>query len=209
VTNAYKYDLAILVADKNMQSAVQGILSRPKDISIRPITSNVYIHIQRDPGCFLTSHDFLRPMLLDYAHCLVIFDRIGSGQEQKSRSELEEIVENKLSANGWSDRAKAITIDPELEVWIWSDSPEVDRCIGWQLQKLDLRSWLNEKGLWPQDSIKPSDPKKSFEKILREIKKPRSSAIYEKIAKSVSFEGCTDPAFKKFINTMQEWFAVG
>lgn len=204
----YEWDLVVLVADKNMESAIKGILTRPYDLGIYPIKSKIFIQVERDPGCFQRGHDFLRPMVTQYVHGLVIFDRKGSGQEGKSRIELEQIVEKKLSANGWENRATAIVMDPELEIWIWSDSPKVDQCLGWQSQQPDLRSWLRDQGVWPQNAVKPSDPKAVAEKALREVRKPRSSAIYEQLAKHVSFGLCTDPAFEKFRNTLRKWFPL-
>lgn len=199
-------DLVILVADKNMQATANGILSRPKALGIRNIRWQSHVHPERDPGCFLRGHDFLRPMAKRYAHCLLMFDRHGCGQEGKSREELERNVETKLSQSGWQDRGAAIVLDPELEVWVWSDSPEVARCLGWESRQPCLREWLGGKGLWASDTTKPSDPKNATDLALLEVRKPRSSAIYARLAETVSFNRCADPAFSKFKETLRGWF---
>jgi hypothetical protein len=31
-----------------------------------------------------------------------------------------------LFTSGWENRAAAVVLDPELEIWVWSDSPEVE-----------------------------------------------------------------------------------
>jgi hypothetical protein len=63
----------------------------------------------------------------------VLFDYYGCGAEHEmAPEEIEDEVEEKLSRSGWEDRARCVVIDPELEVWVWSDSPEVDRCLGWK-----------------------------------------------------------------------------
>jgi hypothetical protein len=38
------------------------------------------------------------------------------------------------------------------------------------------------------------------------VRKPRSSAIYLELARSVSTDRCTDPAFLKLKRCLREWF---
>ena len=114
-------DLVVLVADKNMDRAVRGLLSRYHELRIRPVESDIYVHPHRDPGCLLGAHDFLRPFWNRYAHALVMLDRDGCGQERLPREALEEQLELRLSQNGWNQRAAAVVLDPELE--IWSETP--------------------------------------------------------------------------------------
>ena len=45
-------DLVCLVADKNLEAAIDGILRRPKAIGIREVQGELVVHPQRDPGCF-------------------------------------------------------------------------------------------------------------------------------------------------------------
>jgi hypothetical protein len=54
--------------------------------------------------------------------------------------------------------------------------------------------------------MKPFDPKLAVEQVLRQAGKPRSSAIYEQLARRVSLQRCTDPAFVKFTTVLQKWF---
>jgi hypothetical protein len=44
-------DLVLLVADKNIEHGLRGLLSRPQALGIRSVTSKTYVHPQRDPGC--------------------------------------------------------------------------------------------------------------------------------------------------------------
>jgi hypothetical protein len=133
-------------------------------------------------------------------------DREGSGQEAKSREQLEEDLETGLSASGWENRAAAIVLDPELEVWIWTDSPHVDHELGWSGQKKRLRSWLRVRSLWRQDALKPDRPKEAMEATLKHVRKPRSSAIYQSLAEKVGLTKCVDPAFLKLRSVLLEWF---
>jgi hypothetical protein len=131
---------------------------------------------------------------------------MGSGQEVQEKEALERTASERLANSGWGDRAAAIILDPELEVWVWSDSPEVDRCLGWKGQPHDLREWLRNQGLWAHGTSKPRDPKRAVELALRKMNRPRSSSIYLQLAKSISLQKCTDPAFSRFKEILMAWF---
>lgn len=199
-------DLVVLVADKNMEAAVTGLLSRKKSLGIRDISNTVYVHPGKDPGCVTKGDTFLRSFAAGYQHALLMFDREGCGREELSRQTLEEDLENRLARNGWANRAVAIVIDPELEMWVWSASPQVDRILGWSNRGNDLRSWLIEKELWRDGFPKPDQPKKAVEKALEFVRTARSSSIYLQLAHKVSLERCLDSAFVKFKTTLKKWF---
>jgi hypothetical protein len=202
-------DLIVLVAGKNDSSAIEGILKNPHKLGIRNIGFEIHVHPEFDPGCLHRSAELLRLYLNSHEHALVIFDREGCGKEEKkSREELEKQVVDSLRKNGWEDRAEAIVIDPELENWIWSDSPHVAAELGWKDQKVVLREWLRQNSFLSEEKeTKPEKPKEAMEAVLRKVKKPRSSAIYFSIANKVSFERCHDPSFRKLKATLQTWFS--
>lgn len=99
-------------------------------------------------------------------------------------------------------------IDPELETWVWSESPHVDAALGWSGRSPDLRSWLTERGWLDSGNPKPRRPKEAVEKALWAIRKARSSAIYAQLARKVTVSGCVDPAFSKLKATLQTWFVA-
>lgn len=111
---AFESDLVVLTADKNMQFTVKGLLGRPKDIGIRPIRADFYIHPERDPGCRLRSDNFLRPFIKLAAFVIVIFDREGCGKHNKeslatfwsrAEEELEEGISGAIGCYIFSIRA--------------------------------------------------------------------------------------------------------
>lgn len=199
-------DLVILVADRNMEYAIKGLLGRAKAFKIRDVTSEIYVHPGHDSGCLLHGCDFVRPFVNQYNHTLIMLDHEGCGQEQKDRTELEENIETQLAASGWNDRAAAIVIDPELENWVWSDSPHVDSVLGWQGKQPDLKTWLNIEGFLNESLCKPKPPKKAMEEVLKKAQKARSSSIFFQLAKKVSIDRCTDPAFIKLKKILTTWF---
>ena len=62
---------------------------------------------------------------------------------------LETEAEQRLSSSGWDDRAVAIVLDPELEIWVWSDSPEVDDVLGWRGRIPRLADGCERKDITP------------------------------------------------------------
>lgn len=205
---AFESDLVVLTADKNMQFTVKALLDRPKDIGIRPIRADFYIHPERDPGCRLRADNFLRPFIKHAAFAIVLFDREGCGKHNKSRIELEIEVSSRLANSGWKDRSSCISIDPELENWIFSDSPELDAAVGWSGKTPPLRTWLVERGFLTPNQVKPSQPKEAMEAALRQARLARSSSIYARLAERVGLGRCTDEAFIKLKSTLQSWFPV-
>ena len=76
--------------------------------------------------------------------------------------ELERELDARLDKADWQGRARAVVIDPETEIWLWSDSPHVAAVLGWGSEKGDLRAWLNERGLLAAGAMKPTRPKEAL-----------------------------------------------
>jgi len=198
-------DVVFLVPDKDTEACVRGLLHRPEALGIQPVTFDLFVHPERDPGCLLRGPDFLRQFLGQYYCALIVMDHEGCGREMEERTFLEAYLEDLLERTGW-DHAAAVVIAPELENWVWSDSPHVERALGWERGPAPLRSWLQEKSLLEAGAAKPARPKEAVELALWTVRKPRSSAIYLELARSVSTDRCTDPAFLKLKRCLREWF---
>lgn len=199
-------DLIILVADKNMEQGIRAVVERHQSLGIRRITYDLYPHPHHDSGCYLKSHDFLRPFQNQNEKALVVFDREGCGRDDREGNVLADEVQKRLSRSGWGDRCAVIVIDPELEAWVWSDSPQVEEVLGWRGRSPALRVWLEEKGYKSPDEPKPSRPKEALEEALRVVGKPRSSAIYRQLGEQVGLARCTDPAFVMLKGVLRTWF---
>lgn len=197
-------DLVLLAADKTIETGVSKLIARPQALGCRPLSVRSFVHVARDPGCYRRAPEFLSGLVGQYQHSIVIFDREGSGAS-KTRTEIEVEVENRLHASGWTDRAGCIVVDPEIENWVWTDSPHVASCLKWE-QTFDLRQWLAAQGFWPEGQAKPTRPKEAVQAVLRVTGQPRSSALYGELAERVSLAKCTDQAFLKFRDLMRRWF---
>ncbi len=200
-------DLLILVADLDTENVLLGFLPRLERVcGTRPFTFDIQRHINRDPGCANESADFLRSFSGQYRHAMVVFDQEGSGQERRSRTDLEAAVERSLEANGWAAGTVAVVaIDPEIENWMWVNSPHISAALKWKRPE-GLYNWLAENAWLKPEAAKPERPKEAMETVLRVSRTPRSSSIYREIADRVSFGGCIDPAFVKMLATLERWF---
>ncbi|HUY90366.1 MAG TPA: hypothetical protein VMV10_16640 [Pirellulales bacterium] len=201
-----KRDLLVLTADGQMQAAVAGILSRHRALRLRPFTFDIHRHPDHDSGCLVDGIEFVKPFTATHRHALIVFDREGCGRETRSALELEQSMEVKLAAVGWTDRARVLALDPELEIWVWSDSPHVDAAIGGP-PKPALRDWLREAGFLRAGQVKPDRPKEALDAALRRARKARSAELFRVLAEKVSFARCTDRAFLKLKTLLQDWFS--
>jgi hypothetical protein len=199
-------DLLILVADKDMEQTVVGICARSQALGVRTFSYRVLVHPGRDPGCVRDGVAFLRSFQQQYAFAMLLFDRIGSGREMQTRQQLEQDIERSLAESGWGERAAVVVLDPELEAWVWSDSPHVERVLGWQGHEPPLRQWLETQDYVMAAKPKPRHPKEAMEAALRSTRTPRSSSLYRQLAERVSLARCTDDAFIKFRSMLQVWF---
>jgi hypothetical protein len=198
-------DLIVLVADKNTDYGLRGLLGRPRALGIRPIDAQILVHPRRDPGCRREAHDFLRPFATGYRHALVMFDREGSGSDA-SRQTLEEEVSARVRGSGWNTRADVVVLDPELEVWVFTPSPHVEHCLEWPKNRGRVRAWLERQGRWAHGQPKPTTPRDALERVLLEIGRPRSSTLYQCLGAHVSLRRCVDGAFQKLVDTLRGWF---
>lgn len=200
-------DLFVLVADTNMEFTLRGALSRPQALEIRQITFQIKAHVNRDPGVRKTGVDMVRGQHQQFRHALLMLDFEGSGTTAENGIELEKELNQQLS-DDWGTAAKAIVIEPELDVWIWGSDNALHQTLGRISEQQTIRIWLKEQDYDFTEQNKPTRPKEALEDVLRQLRRPRSSSIYEDLAKAISMRSCTDPAFIRLRHQLQEWFPV-
>jgi len=199
-------DLVVLVADRNIEHALRGLLGRSGALGIHEIDYDLFVHPRRDPGCLKESQDFLRPLHSEYRYAMVVFDHDGCGQENENPAALSERTKHGLEKNGWPGRGEVVILVPELEVWVWRSSPHVAEVLGWANRQPPLREWLEAHEHWPPHSPKPTHPKEAMQAALREARVPRSSAIYQTLAEVADLGGHSEPAFLRLTETLRRWF---
>lgn len=187
-----------------MRSSLQEILARHESLGARRFSYDVFNHPEHDPGVLLRGHLLLHPLRNDYAHALVVFDRDGCGSARSS-AELSATVQGNLDGAGWAGRSAVTVLDPELEVWVWADSPHVAKALGWKRTDT-LMQWLKAGGHLCEGAAKPTNPKGAMEAALQKVHLPMSTSIYRRIARTVGLARCTDPSFLGFLATIRGWF---
>jgi hypothetical protein len=169
---------------------------------------DVIVHPQRDPGVRLRSRGLLAPFRSTHSYALAVFDHEGCGAAPVlTPDEVQEEVERSCAVD-WRDRLRAIAIRPELESWVWSDSPKVDEVLGWSGAQPDLRQWLINAGYVNARNEKPVRPKEAFDAALRVVKQPRSATIFKKLGQSVSLNRCQDISFARLKESLRIWFPM-
>lgn len=208
-------DLFVVVADLDAENAVKTLLcERQKALGVEIRFNPDHIphgdllrYSGRDAGCRTMAVELLRPQRECYRHALLLFDRHGCGADNRPREGIERELEVQLEKNGWENgRAAVIVIDPELEIWVWSESPHVAGALGWGNDHSGLKSFLFERGLWRAGQAKPHRPKEAMREACRRKRVALESPIFADLASNVGLRGCTDSAFKKFRNCLRRWF---
>jgi hypothetical protein len=205
---ALKRDLCILVPGRNEEFALRGALGRPRALGIRAIDFGFKSHPGRDGGVRTDGPALLSSQRLIYDHALMLLDHEGSGASAGITAiELERQLDAQL-ASAWGKCAKAIVVAPELDVWLWGAENALKQALDWS-EGSGIRDWLKGEGFEFTEQGKPVRPKEAFESVARELRVPRSSALYEAVTSKISLARCSDPAFARLRKALQTWFGSG
>ena len=187
-----------------MQFTLKGAIGRPESMEIRPIEVDFLVHPGRDGGARKSGPELLRLQRQRCEHAILVLDFEGSGANQSESTALEKELDRQLSV-AWGNSAKAIVIDPELDVWLWGGDNAIHEAISW-IGPQGVRQWLREQGFLFDDNNKPTRPKEALQAALRARRLPRSSAVYQEIAEKISLRRCNDRSFIRLRETLSEWF---
>lgn len=199
-------DLVLLVPGNQESATFSTLFTKRRDsLGIREILFEISVNPLRDPGCFLRGPEILSVYRGKATNALIVLDWKGSGQEAKSALDIERELRERLGRLGWAG-GEALVIDPELESWVFSDSPHVGAILGWQDMSVTMKAWLESNGHWIQGAAKPRDPQLAMETVLARSRIPRSSSIFQELAEKVSLNRCSDPSFHRFCKLVRGWF---
>ncbi len=199
-------DLVLLVADKNAQFALSGALRRPEALGIRRIDFIFRVHPGRDGGARRSGPEMLNLESKRFQHAILLFDLEGSGAELSDALSLEQRLDSRLAAS-WDGRAKAIVIEPEVDIWLWGSDNAMQQVLRWT-DGTPIRAWLMERGFEFTVEGKPKRPKEAFEEVVRKCRLPRSSSLYSEITEKLSLQRCTDSAYQRLSAKLREWFSI-
>lgn len=205
-------DCVFLVADSNMAHLIKGLLTRDqfhRSLQCGPFsfdpTNDLVVADEKDPGIYTRAHETLRSYESDWRHAMILLDEEWEGSPGSVA--IKQKIEKNLIRTGWQRvRFEVIVIEPELENWVWIDSPHVSNAFGFRSFQ-QLRAYVTQEGFWLHGANKPARPKEAVESALKASRLTRSSSRYLKIGAEVSVRKCTDPAFHQFRSTLDEWFS--
>lgn len=199
-------DLLILAADADIEATMRGLLTqRQAALGIRSIKFTIMRHPNWDPGCRRQAVSTARGYVNDHNYALVLFDKVGCGDEGAKRRCIQDAVEGDLRRNGWENRSKVIVIEPELETWVWSTSANVSKALGWNEGTRALRDWLHQQHLWPDGEAKPPDPKLALKRAMRVKNRHPTATTFLALSRKVGLRACEDSAFREMRETLQGW----
>ena len=202
----FRADLKVVVADGNMQATFAGLLTRHQSLGIRALQldpQSPLVHPRHDPGCWKDGPELLAIKHQHYCHGLLALNWEGCNSKRPAEDTRQDLQErlDRLTSPGWGS---VVVLQPELEIWVFSDSPEVDRALGWEPET--LTPWLVQQGLLEPGQAKPARPKEAVEHAMNQKRQPRSSSVYRQLSRSVGLSRCTAPAFTELKGTLQQWF---
>ena len=199
-------DLIVLTADTQQKNTIQTLLKeRRQSLGLRQITFDIFRHHNSDPGVYREAGAFLRPFSRQYHYALVLLDVAWSGSPNDATA-IQQKVQADLDRCGWRNQSAVIVLNPELEIWIWVDSPHVpaELSMTWE----QIREVAEREGYWTPNAAKPSQPKELLEDVLYRTRKRRSSALFMNLARRVSLATCQDAAFVRLRETLRSWFPI-
>jgi hypothetical protein len=198
-------DLVVLVSDKNTEYVVRGALRREQSLGIRAIDFEVIVDPGRDGGVRRHGAQILQVERHAFEHAVLMFDYEGSGAAV-GPADLEATLDATLSA-AWGDHAKAIVVEPEIDIWMWGAETHIKEVVGWRSPQ-GIRDWLRSRDFRFNPQGKPERPKEAMDAVFRHAELARSSARYGALAGRLSLTRCQDPAFLRLRDALAGWFKL-
>ncbi len=196
-------DLVVLVPDKNTEYIVRGALGRAESLGIRQVDSRIIVETGRDGGVRTRGSQLLNTQRSRYSHAVMLMDFEGAGSHLTA-PELEIQLNDALNSV-WGTRARAIVVEPEVDVWMWGAESHLRETLDWSFDE-GIRDWLRGQDFAFDANGKPLRPKEALDKAFRRAQVPRSSARYGEMAERISLTRCTDPAFLRLRQSLVSWF---
>lgn len=201
-------------ADGQMGEALGGFLEREaidRIIGCRPFEFDSRRDIkvakgQNDCGLHTRADELLRPFAGEYRHAVVIVDEEWEGSP--GAAQIRDRLNAHLGRAGWAPpEGMSLVVRPEVDAWLWSDSPHSAQAMGWESWE-QLRLALVSKGWLDEGATKPARPKEAADWAVRNGARRvrRSAALYRKVASRVGVGRCEDPAVVELLDALRRWF---
>ena len=193
-----KKDLIVLVADKDMEYALKGLLARPAALGIRSVNADILVHPQHDAACAQRGVPFLAGFSDQYEYGLLMFDHEGSGKEDIPALDLQKQINEEFLRSTWGTRARAIVLSPELESWVWSDSPTLTTWQGGKIEILRFVAGWPIRAGYKRTRPNPGSPKRRSGQLCVRHKRPKARPCMSRLRTRFP---CMDAATRRFMNS--------
>lgn len=158
-----------------------------------------------DGGVHKRGHQLVKGYQRTHSRVLVMLDQQFGGEMPAAQIRTEILQD--LHDSGWDPAyCEAVVIDPELEVWLWQDNPNVEQAL--KFPNGSLRQHLESTNDWPNGQLKPDKPKEVMQGLMKMYRAGTPMVVYRKIARSVGLRGCQDGSFGHFRMALQTWFPL-
>jgi hypothetical protein len=200
--------LVVLAADVSMESLLRIVLSERRESLAQlgisgPVTVTLR-HPGKDSGVLTRPHDLLRRYIGSDRRAVAVFDYEGCDRSDPAQS-LEAEVEEILSCNGWRDRACALCVEPEFDLWTWARRPALAEVL--RVEPATLARVLEaESLLLDARTGRPVRPKEALQAVVSAAGRRFSSSIHADIARRASLLHCQDRAFQKLLSFLRDHF---
>lgn len=202
--------LLVIVADKDIREAFKGLFARPdwpRSLGCRRFDVGEGDLVEpagrKDSGLFKEGEALARGFAATHEHLFVVLDAAWKGSP--GAHAIEEDLGRRLVRNGWSsDRFEVVAIDPELEVWLWSDRRALGTAIECEVAP-ERRAELQQKLDSLAQETNPG-PKERLEDLRRSVGIRASSAQFHRFAGAARVDRCRDPAFHRLRDALRRWF---
>jgi len=210
-------ELLFRVADKCMAESIAGVFDRMAwehvigcrrfEFDNRVGSGDIKVASGRnDPGLFSEGCELVRPFFGEYRRVVMIVDEDWKGSPKAEK--IEARLRDHLVRAGWShDDVLPLVVCPEVDVWLWSESPHSAAALGWP-SWAELRPALEREGWIRPGQAKPDQPKEAADWALRHCghNARRSAALYRQVASKASIKRCEDTSLERLLNALRTWF---
>lgn len=199
-------DLLLYCADSDMRFSLDTILTnRRESLNIKHIKYKIIVDQLHDSSIVKKDSNYfsLLKNQTNAQKLLVILDNEWDGSPGKNK--IKDRILSNLQLSIWQKGDyEVIVIDPELEIWVWSNYQSFANSIN---RGINIVENTARRLGW--DGVnKPKNPKFVYEELLRSLDISKSSSVFTDIAQFISLNRCSDESFQLFKNTLKSWFPI-
>lgn len=218
-------DLLVIVEGRRDEAVLRAILEREKDLRIRKIS----VDFRRRSGAVCTQGlevAQFEKQRQGFDKVILLWDHADSPYANHTPVKAQGIVQAKLNKWGLKNCSKALTVDPELEIWLWQDKNAIAKVLRVKPKQIDgwVEEWrrslraesemanllsrrkvdLHKDGAW---TALVKLPKEALDWIVKRAGEKPDAGLLGEIARHADLKlWQQDESFRLLCETLQKWF---